>query len=149
VRHAREAKVRAVAAHVRAVVGGLTDPGWAGLGDHEEWLRRVAAELPPAVWHKLQKAVATRYSQLEGRYGRSTALAIVSVGILATPLPVPGSALLAVAPLIVLAELHHRLTAVPEPPAEELLTRTTLTEAERHHLGQKCVQELATLLKHA
>jgi hypothetical protein len=141
--------VRAVAEHVRAVAGGLTDPGWARLGDHEEWLRRVAAELPPAAWHKLRSAVATKYSQLEGRYGRPTALAIVSVGILATPLPVPGSALLAVAPLIALAELHHRLTAVAEPPAEELLTRTTLTEAEKLHLGQQWAQELAALLKHA
>jgi hypothetical protein len=130
-------------------VDALVDPAWAGLADHEEHLRRLAAELPPAVWQKVKNAVATRYYELEARYGRRTALAIVSVGILATPVPVPGSTFLAAAPLIGLAELHRRLTAVPEPPAADLMTKITITEAESHHLGRQWAQELATLLKQA
>jgi hypothetical protein len=134
---------------VRAAVDALADPAWDCVADHEERLRRVAAQLPPAVWHRVRHAVATRYTQLEERYGRREALVIVTVGILATPVPVPGATFLAAAPLIGLAELHRRLTAEPELSAAHTKKQPTLTEAESRHIGEQWVQELANLLKEA
>ena len=136
-----------IAERVRVAVEALCDPRRDMPADHEERLRRLVAELPPAAWHKVRNAVATRYGKLEARYGRREALVIISVGILATPVPVPGSTFLAAAPLIGLAELHRRLTAAPEPPTEDLMTKPTLTEAESHHLGQQWVEELTAVLK--
>src|SRR6516165_6716178 len=99
--------------HLRAVVGGLGHVELAALPDHGERLRQLVASVPPAVWHKVSGAVATRYNSLEGRYGRPTAIAILSAGIVGTAVPLPGTSLVAVAPLLALAELHHQLVAAP------------------------------------
>jgi hypothetical protein len=101
--------------HLRAVAGGLGDAEVAALADHGERVRQLVASVPPAVWHKVSGAVATHYQSLEGRYGRPTAIAIVSAGIVGTAVPLPGTTVLAVAPLIGLAELHHKLVGKHDP----------------------------------
>jgi hypothetical protein len=139
----------AVNEHVRSVVGALGHPEWATLADHGERLQRLQSELPRAVWRKVQTAVTTRYHDLEQRYGRPTAVAIVSAGVLGTALPLPGTSIVAVAPLIGLAELHHRLTATTDPRAE-LLAQVTRADAEIRRLAERWLQDLAQLvqLKH-
>jgi hypothetical protein len=139
--------IQAVYEHVRAVVVGLGHAEWAVLPDHGERLERLVTEVPPAVWHKVSAAVATRYHTLEERYGRPTAIAIVSAGILGTAVPVPGTTVLATAPLIALAELHHRLVAPPDPGGAAGPVKIHLAESEILHLGRQWVQDLAGVLK--
>ena len=96
--------IQAVHEHIRAVTGALGYGEWAVLEDHGERLGHLVASVPPAVWHKVSGEVATRYRSLEGRYGRPTAIAILSAGIVGSAMPLPGSTVLAMAPLIALAE---------------------------------------------
>jgi hypothetical protein len=139
--------IRTVHEHLRAVVGGLGHAELAALPDHGERLRQLVAGVPPAVWHRVSGAVATRYHSLEGRYGRSTAVAILSAGILGTAVPLPGTTVLAMAPLIALAELHHRLVAAPGPGDAPWGAKIHLVESEILHLGRQWMQELAGVLK--
>jgi hypothetical protein len=139
--------IQAVYEHVRAVVGRLGHAEWAALPDHGERLQRLVADVPPAVWHKVSAAVATRYHALEERYGRPTAIAILSAGILGTAVPVPGTTVLATAPLIALAELHHRLAAQPDPGGAGGPVKIHLAESEILRLGRQWVQDLAGVLK--
>src|SRR6516225_7842816 len=122
--------------HLRAVVHGLGHAELAALPDHGERLRQLVASVPPAVWHKVSGAVATRYNSLEGRYGRPTAIAILSAGIVGTAVPLPGTTVLAMAPLIALAELHHRLHAAPGPGGAPWGGKIHLAELEILHHGR-------------
>ena len=133
--------------HLRAVVHGLGHAELAALPDHGERLRHLVASVPPHVWHKVSGAVQARYQSLEGRYGRPTAIAILSAGIVGTAMPVPGSTVLAMAPLIGLAELHHRLAAAPGPGGAPLGAKIHLAELEILDLGRQWMQDLAGVLK--
>jgi hypothetical protein len=119
----------------------------AALPDHGERLRQLVASVPPAVWHKVSGAVATRYNSLEGRYGRPTAIAILSAGIVGTAVPLPGTTVLAMAPLIALAELHHQLVAAPDPGGAPWGATIHLAESEILHHGRQWMQDLAGVLK--
>jgi hypothetical protein len=130
--------------HFRAVVGRLGHAELAALPDHGERLRHLVARVPPAVWHKVSGAVAKRYQSLEGRYGRPTAIAILSAGIVGTAVPMPGTTILAMAPLIALAELHHQLVAAHEGGALE--AKIHLVEVEIHHLGRQWIEDLVGVL---
>jgi hypothetical protein len=138
--------LRAVHEHLRAVVGGLGHAELAALPDHGERLRQLAASVPPAVWQKVSGAVAKRYYALERRYGRTTAIAILSAGIAGTAVPLPGTTVLAMAPLIALAELHHQV-ATADPDSASLGAKIHLAESEVLHLGRKWMQDLAGVLK--
>jgi hypothetical protein len=132
--------------HLRAVVGGLGHTELAALPDHGERLRQLVARVPPAVWHKVSGAVAKRYNSLEGRYGRPTAIAILSAGIVGTAVPLPGTTVVAMAPLIALAELHHRLHADPGPGGAPWGATIHLAELEILHHGKQWMQDLAVVL---
>jgi hypothetical protein len=136
---------QAVIEHVRAVAGGLGRADWTALPDHAERVQRLVAAVPSAVWNKVKAEVAVRYRALEERYGRRTAIAILSAGILASAVPVPGSTVLAVAPLIALVELHHQLTAEPGGTAQAV--KVHLAESEILNLARQWVQDLASVLK--
>ena len=112
-----------------------------------ERLRQLVASVPPAVWHKVSGEVATRYHSLEGRYGRPTAIAILSAGIVGTAVPLPGTTVLAMAPLIALAELHHQLVAVHGPGGAPWGAKIHLAESEILHHGRQWMQHLADVLK--
>src|SRR6516162_8286863 len=107
--------LQAVHEHIRAVASQLGHVELAAHSDHGERVRQLVASVPPAVWHEVSGRVATRYHSLEGRYGRPTAIAILSAGIVGMAVPLPGTAVVAMAPLIALAELHHQLHAAPGP----------------------------------
>src|SRR6516165_961883 len=133
--------------HLRAVVGGLGHVELAALPDHGERLRQLVARVPPAVWHKVSGAVVTRYNSLEGRYGRPTAIAILSAGIVGTAMPLPGTTVLAMAPLIALAELHHQLAAAPDPGGASWGSNIHLAESEILHHGRQWMLHLAGVLE--
>jgi hypothetical protein len=137
--------IQAVVEHVRAVLGGLGHAEWAALPDHGERVQRLVATVPGAVWNKVSAEVAARYRTLEERYGRRTALATLSAGILASAVPVPGSTVLAMAPLVALVELHYRLAA--EPAGAARAVKIHLAESEILHLGRQWVQDLTGALK--
>ena len=133
--------------HLRAVVSGLGHAELAALPDHGERLRQLVAGVPPAVWHKVSGAVAARYLSLEGRYGRPTAIAILSAGIVGTAVPLPGTTVVAVAPLIAVAELHHQLVAAGGPGGCLLVAKTHVAESEVLHLARQWMHDLAGVLK--
>ena len=132
--------------HLRAVVGRLGHAELAALPDHGERLRHLVARVPPAVWHKVSGAVVTRYNSLEGRYGRPTAIAILSAGIVGSAVPLPGTTVLTMAPLIALAELHHQLGAAPGPGGFPWAAKIRLAESEILHHGRQWMQDLADVV---
>jgi hypothetical protein len=132
--------------HIQAVSGSLGFAELAAIADHSERVRHLVAHVPPAVWDKVSGAVATRYRPLEERYGRPTAIAIISAGIVGTAVPLPGTTLLAVAPVIAAAELHHRLVAHGLDLAS-LVHRIPLAESEILHLGRQWMQDLTGVLQ--
>jgi hypothetical protein len=133
--------------HLRTVVGGLGHVEWAAIPDHGERVRQLVASVPPAVWQKVSDAVATRYQSLEGRYGRPTAIAILSAGIVGTAVPLPGTTVVAMAPLIALAELHHQLVAEPSSGGASLGAKIHLAQSDILNLGKQWMQDLAGVLK--
>ena len=139
--------IQAVHEHLRAVAGRLGRVELAAIPEHGERLRQLVASVPPAAWQKVSGEVATRYHTLEGRYGRPTAIAILSAGIVGTAVPLPGTTLVAVAPLIALAELHHQLVAAPGPDDAPWAAKIHLAESEILHLGKQWMQDLAEVLK--
>jgi HK97 family phage portal protein len=76
------------------------------------WAGRLT-KLPSAVAAKVKQKVQEKYTALEGRYGRKTAIAIMAAGILGAATPVPGSSLIAAAPIMGVAELYLRFAAKP------------------------------------
>jgi hypothetical protein len=137
--------IHVVHERLRAVASGLGQAEWAALTDHAERLEHLVANVPHAVWHKVSRAVVERYGQLEERYGRPTAIAILSAGIAGSAVPVPGTTFVAMAPLIGLAELHHKL--VIESGAGTMAQAVYLAESEILHLGKQWVHELAAALE--
>lgn len=130
---------------VRAVAHATGGAEWAELPGHVERLERLVAALPPAIWHRLSHAVRTKYELLERRYGRATAVAIVAAGVVGSAVPLPGTGLVAVAPVIGLAELHHQLVPLFAPAATTPVDDVALTETEVQRLGSDLVVELTDL----
>ncbi len=127
---------------VRAVAHAAGGAEWAELPGHVERLERLVAALPPAIWHRISNAVRTKYEFLEERYGRTTAVAIVTAGIVGSAVPLPGTGLAAIAPVIGLAELHHRLFRLLVPAGTALADHVALTAAEVQRLGNELIVEL-------
>jgi hypothetical protein len=137
--------IQAVVEHVQSVVAGLGHAEWAAIADHSERVRRLVTAVPGAVWDKVSAEVAARYHALEERYGRPTAITIVSAGILASAVPIPGTTVLATAPLIAVVELHHRLTAGHGAAAGAV--KTHLAESQVLHLGRQWMQDLSGVFR--
>jgi hypothetical protein len=77
------------------------------------------------------------------------AVAIISSAIVGTAIPLPGTTVLAAAPLIGLAELHYRLTATDEsaPPADKC--GVGLTEPQLRPQAKQFAHQLGILMKKA
>lgn len=134
--------MQAVQARIRAVAEAVGHSQLAALADPGARLRGLVAEVPQELWHQIETTVSGKYHQLEERYGRPMAVAIVSAGILGTAVPLPGTSVLAAIPLIGLAELHHRLTETPEPTPATRPEKTPLSESEIRRLGEEWMAEL-------
>jgi hypothetical protein len=139
--------IEAVHERVRAVITGLGQPEWAGFSEHGERLQRLVANVPPALWHKVSSEVATHYRKLEDRYGRATAIAILSAGIAGTAIPIPGTTILAAAPLVALAELHHRLVERQPVSSAGGRAEIRLADSELVRLGKQWLRDLADVFK--
>jgi len=139
--------IQALHEHIRAIAGRLGHVHLVALPEHGERLRQLVAGVPPAAWNKVSDAVSKRYHSLEGRYGRPTALAIVSAGIIGTAVPLPGTTFVAVATLLALAELHHQLAMSSGPDAAPWAAKIHLAESEIMDLGKQWMQELGDVLK--
>jgi hypothetical protein len=63
------------------------------------------------------------------------------------PAQVPGTTVLAAAPLIGLAELYRQLVVKHEPGDTSRGAEIHLAESEILHLGQHLMQDLASILK--
>jgi hypothetical protein len=134
----------AVREHVKAVAKAIGRSEWAALSDHGERLERLVKEIPLATWRKVKHAISTNYQRLEARYGRPTAVAIVSAGIVGTAVPLPGTSIVAVAPLIGLAELHHRIATADE---QGILGKLRLAEADVRQTGKQWIEDLGNLVR--
>ena len=91
--------------------------------------------LPAKVVSAVRSKVKEKFDQLESRYGRKWAIAIMAAGIMAAPVPVPGSSLLAAAPLMGMAELHRLVSRSDN-------SKTELSDEEVEKLGRKLLKEL-------
>lgn len=91
--------------------------------------------LPAKVVSAVRNKVKEKFAQLETRYGRKWAIAIMAAGIMAAPIPVPGSSLLAAAPLMGMAELHRLVSRADNSKVE-------LSDEEVEKLGRKLLKEL-------
>lgn len=91
--------------------------------------------LPAKVVSAVRSKVKEKFDQLESRYGRKWAIAIMAAGIMAAPIPVPGSSLLAAAPLMGMAELHRLVSRADNSKVE-------LSDEEVEKLGRKLLKEL-------
>jgi len=60
--------------------------------------------------------------------------------------PLPGTSILAVAPLIGLAELHHRIAAVNEQEGG-IVAKLRLAEADIRQMGKQWIEDLAELVR--
>jgi hypothetical protein len=139
-------RLLAVRAHVRAVSQALGHAELAALADHGARVTGLVAEIPQEAWHKIEATVTAKYQQLEQRYGRPMAVAIVSAGILGTAVPLPGTSVLAAMPLIGLAELHHRLSESPETGPTVQSENTRLDDAVIRHHSTEWIAELTNLV---
>jgi hypothetical protein len=140
--------IRSVHEHIQEVAGMLGQTGLNALAEHGERVRNLVAQIPPAALQRVSSAVAARYRPLEERYGRPTAIAIVSAGIVGTAVPLPGASLVAVAPVIAAAELHHRLIA-HGLDAVSLVHSIHLEESELIDLGRRWMDDLAGIIRGA
>jgi hypothetical protein len=139
--------LQAVTEQVREMAAALGEVE-ATVTEHGQRLELLVARVPADVWSKVSTAVATHYGNLEERYGRRTAIAILSAGIVGAVVPVPGTSVLAMAPLIAVAELHHRLGTQPESNAA-LGNAQQLTHPEVMKFGSHWMQVLSNALKSA
>lgn len=101
------------------------------------WLAR-AKQLPRQVLDKAVAKVKEKYTQLENRYGRKYAVAIMGAGLAGVPVPMPGASLIMAAPVIAVAELHRRFSLSRHDEA----AGPTLTPAQIEALGWRWIAEL-------
>jgi hypothetical protein len=135
----------AIHAHIRAVAEAVGRSELAALADHGERVRGLVAGVSQEAWGKVENVVSAKYHKLEQRYGRPMAVAIVSAGILGTAVPLPGTTIIAAAPLLGLAELHHRLSGTAEPGPAAPAENMGLDDAEVRHHSAAWIAELTNL----
>jgi SPP1 gp7 family putative phage head morphogenesis protein len=59
---------------------------------------------------RIKAKIAEKYKKLEARYGPRFAKAIIGAALAGLPVPLPGASIMAAAPMLALAELHHQIT---------------------------------------
>jgi hypothetical protein len=127
--------------HTETFCGGPGGkPGPCPEGGHEQphasWLQR-ARSLPRATLDRAAGVVQKRFRQLERRYGRKWAVAIIGAGLAGVPVPLPGSSVLTALPVIAVAELHRQLSgqATHEEERGEQLTPEQIQALGRRFLA--------------
>lgn len=70
----------------------------------------MAAKIPGKVAGKAKTFISNLYTKLEGRYGKAVAIAAVGLAIAGLPLPVPGSSVIMMAPVVAAAELYRQVS---------------------------------------
>jgi hypothetical protein len=113
-------------------VGGTPGP-CAAAEDKAKTLGDKLKSLPGKIAGAAVAKVQEKYQQLEGRYGRTMAIAILGAGIAGLPIPLPGSSLIMAAPLLAAAELYRRASQ----RCDEILSDEQLTE-----IGVEFLQEI-------
>jgi hypothetical protein len=73
------------------------------------WMGRVRT-LPRKQWAGAVSQVKRRYQQLKSRYGPHYTKAMVGAAFVALFLPIPGSVLVAIALVVVIAEIHRAIS---------------------------------------
>src|SRR5712692_12061358 len=94
---------------------------------HKSWVAKARA-LPRQVWSAAMAQVQKRYQALKHRYGPRYTKAMLSAAFLAFFLPLPGSSLVGVALLVVIAEVHRTLSrrgGLPEATADRVVVAKT------------------------
>jgi DNA-binding beta-propeller fold protein YncE len=97
-------------------------------------------DVPRHLLHRAVGKVKQTYGVLEQRYGAGYARAILGAGLVALPVPVPGSSALAAAPLLAAAEVHRALAQSGAVGAAS--SAVVLTAEEIHSVGKRFLQEL-------
>lgn len=98
-------------------IGGGVDPSCPSHGSTGPTEQQVKAfhdavtQLPKHVYEKIKATAEKRYAQLEKRYGPKYAKAIIAVALAAQVSPIPGTSLVAAAPVLAVAEMHRRFAA--------------------------------------
>lgn len=123
-----------------AVAGQKVDMH-ASAGEKATSLLQRAKELPGQAAEAAKQKVQAHYAKLEGRYGRPMALTILAAGLAAVPIPLPGSSILAVAPLIGVAELYRAMRGAKSKATKgqepvDAQTDTPPSDEEVAQLGQ-------------
>jgi len=131
--------------HIRRAIEALGQREWSLGEDYREGLQRLKARIAPSAWREIRSAISSKYKSAEARYGRPMALAILSAAIVGTAVPVPGATLVAVAPLIGLAELHIRMTSAKDQETG-LGPRVKLAQAEIRRIAQRWIEDLTELV---
>lgn len=108
--------------------------------DPSSWLER-ADELPRDLYLKAVKTAKEKYEQLEARYGRPAAVAIMAAGIAGTAVPLPGTTFVAVAPVVALAEIHRAVSRHISSP-QDLVALPGQALESVHSLGRWLLDEL-------
>lgn len=101
-----------------------------------------AKEIPGKVAAAAKAKVADKFSQLENRYGRKMAVAILGAGIAGAAIPVPGTSLIAAAPLIAGAELYRHFRGKQAQQQSADGDRPRYTDEEIRAIGQHWIAEL-------
>jgi len=94
----------------KPAAGGSAELHQAATGSARKWTKRIA-DLPGKVYQAAKNKVVQKYQKLEGRYGRKTAIAIMGAALLGTAVPLPGTSLVAAAPIVGCAELYLKFRA--------------------------------------
>lgn len=89
----------------KPAAGGSAELHQAATSSARKWTKRIA-DLPGKVYQAAKAKVTQKYQKLEGRYGRKTAIAIMGAALLGTAVPLPGTLLVAAAPIVGCAELY-------------------------------------------
>ena len=106
-----------------------------------EWLERVD-QLPGDLYRKAVETAREKYAELEARYGRPTALAVMAAGIAGTAVPLPGTTFVAVAPVVALAEVYRTLSQSESLPEGFAALQGQVADSI-HTLGRRLVDELS------
>lgn len=104
-------------------------------------LQRAAALPKQAVAAAVSKA-HEKYAQLESKYGRKYAVAIVGAAVLGAAIPVPGASLATSSAVVGVAKLHQMIAA-KQTESVEAAAPVELTDEEVQRLGKELLADLA------
>ncbi len=123
--------------------GDGSQTGTGGIEAKRASILARAKALPRQAVDKAVRFAKAKYDQLEQRYGRTYAVAIMGAGVLGVPVPLPGASFATALPVVAVAELHRRFA--PGSHAETFASPdVTLSPEQIRQLGRQFVAEVAT-----